>query len=348
MEEEKMDRTTKMAVAGIVVGIIAVGMLAAFFILRSGEKEPDLVIYSYDSFAAMADAVVKKFESQTGLKVKLYLYEDGGSVITQAEAEKGKPKADLLIGIDNSLLARSRKAGILEPYTPPSYQKIPDWLKFDSSGNLTPFDYGYIAIAYNSSALQEPPRNFTDLTDPKYAGKILLQDPSSSTVGASFMMYCAIMSGENYTTFLQGLKGNVKAIKSGWYSSFKDFEAGEAPMFVSYSTDLAYSVHEYGNTKYNVTIPSNTGYAQIEGMGIVKGAAHRTAAEQFIEFALSPAFQQEIPLNNWMLPVIPDTPLPQVFKDYVVIPSANCTVDSNYLAANYETWLTQWRNVMNV
>ena len=90
---------------------------------------------------------------------------------------------------------------------------------------------------------------------------------------------------------------------------------------------------------------SEGNYLQIEGMGILKGTKNPALAKKFIDFILTGDFQEEIPLTNWMFPVIPSVKLPDSF-DYAPKPSRVLSLPSSEIEANQDRWIEGWLEVM--
>ena len=112
------------------------------------EKEKELVIYTYDSMVSeygLGPIIIPKFEEQCDCTVKMLAKGDAGQLVSVLKLEKNNPKADLVIGIDNSLLSRTLKEDLLEPFEPKNIHLVPEELKFDKSMHLIPYDYGFIA-----------------------------------------------------------------------------------------------------------------------------------------------------------------------------------------------------------
>ena len=91
---------------------------ASFASCKRTTVENEVTIYAYDSFTAEWGAgpkIAALFEKESGCKVNLVTCEDGGAVLAKAAAEKSRPQADVLLGIDNQVLPSARKFGVLEP-----------------------------------------------------------------------------------------------------------------------------------------------------------------------------------------------------------------------------------------
>src|SRR5512133_1508346 len=59
---------------------------------------------------------------------------------------------------------------------------------------------------------------------------------------------------------------------------------------------------------------------QIEFVGILKGTQHRLLAEKFVDFMLSKQFQEDMPTQMFVYPVLPGVTLPDAFNKYSQAP----------------------------
>ena len=314
----------------------------------TAKEEQKLVIYSYDSFEYLASEVIPKFEEKYGVKVELQLIGDAGEVLNRLILEKDNPRADLVIGIDNSLLAKAIEAEVLEPYKPENINLVPESLIFDSTFHLTPYDYGYIAINYREDMVQNPPKGLEDLTKPEWRGKLVIEDPRTSSPGAAFLLWTiAVYGDDGYLYYWEKLKENDVHIVKGWTEAWTAFMNGEFPLVLSYATSPAATVY-YDNITYVKAVAFEEGnYMQIEGAGILMGAKNKELAKKFIEFMLTEDFQSAIPTNQWMYPVNPNVKLPEVFE-YAVQPNKikPVTLEPTYIKENFERWIKEWTALM--
>jgi thiamine transport system substrate-binding protein len=308
----------------------------------------DLTIYAYDSFVSEwgpAGTVIPKFELKYGLTVEIISVGDAGQVLNRAILEKKKPKADIVLGIDNNLLSKALDEGIFETYISPNLRYIPDELIFDKTHHITPFDHGYFAVVYDSVKLKNPPGSLEDLKRPEYRKKIILQDPRTSSPGLGFLLWTIAVYGEKYLHYWEELKPNILTITEGWDTAYGLFTSGEAPMVLSYTTSPAYHVEYENTTRYRAALFEEGNYLQIEGMGILKDAKNKTGARQFIDFILTADFQEEIPLTNWMFPVNPQVKLPESFG-YAPAPETVLSIDTFKIKENQKRWVDEWLKVI--
>ena len=329
----------------VIIGI----SIFSFFINRSpSDEEPGLIIYAYDSFVSEwgpGPKIFPAFEEKYGIKLSVISAGDAGQVLQRGIIEKDNVKADLLIGIDNNLLAKAIEEDILSPYRSNNLDKIPKELIFDKTNRVTPFDYGYFSIIYDSEKITNPPLSLNDLLKPEYADSLILMDPRTSSPGLGFMLWTKVAFGDDFGEYWRALMPSVLTITDGWDSGYGLFTEGEAPMVLSYTTSPAYHA-EYENTeRYKAALFSAGHYMQIEGMGIVKGAKNREAAENFIDFILENKFQSEIPLTNWMYPVRTDLVLPDSFK-MAPKPEKSLRMSSKEIDIHLASWIDEWTNAV--
>ena len=327
--------------------LLALLLLGGLFTARPVKAQEELTVYSYDSIEWWMKEIIPIFEEKYGVKVNLVLIGDAGEVLNRLILEKDNPQADVVVGIDNSYLAKAIDAGILEPYRPGNVDVIPQWIidSFDPTFHLTPYDYGYIAINYRKDMVQNPPKSLEDLTKPEWKGKLIIEDPRTSSPGMAFLLWTIAVYGDDWLYYWQKLKENDVQIVEGWSAAWEAFTKGEYPLVLSYATSPAATVYYENNTNIGAVAFEEGNYLQIEGAGIVKGAKHKELAKKFIEFLISEEAQEKLPVNQWMYPVNKNVQLPEVFK-YAVKVEKPVTLDPKEIEENYDTWLKQWTALM--
>ncbi len=306
-----------------------------------------LTIYSYDSFVSygLSKKVIPLFEKIYNEKVEVRTYGDAGSLLSRIILEKHRPKADIVLGIDQNLLPRALKEDILVPYKPKNLKNIKDKnLLFDPTYHIIPYDFGAIAIVYDKEKLDNPPLSFEELLDPKFKKALIIEDPRTSSTGLAFLYWTIAVYKDKFASYWKKLIPNILTITSGWDEAFNLFSNGEAPMMVSYATDPAYSYENYKTLKYGAIVFREGGYIQIEGAGIVKGTKNMESSKKFIEFMLTPEFQREIPLTQWMFPVV-NVPLPESFK-YAAKIDRILTIPPEIISKNQDQWIRRWEEII--
>ncbi|MFW6360556.1 MAG: thiamine ABC transporter substrate-binding protein [Spirochaetota bacterium] len=347
----------------IIAAVVLIAAVAAIVLFTPGKSEPapaqaesqdtaeeqsvqaeELVIYAYDSFTSEwgpGPEISARFEEQYGIPVEMRSVGDAGQVLQKAVLEKDDPQADILIGIDNNMIARAKNEDVLQPYTSPNLEKVPQDLIFDSDHHVTPYDYGYFSIIYDSQKIDNPPKSLDDLTAARFEDKLILMDPRTSSPGLGFLMWSIHEYGDRFVEYWEELQASTLTITEGWDSGYGLFTSGEAPLVLSYTSSPAYHVEYEDSRRYRAAIFEEGHYMQIEGVGIVKDAPHPDAAEKFIDFVLTKEFQEVIPLTNWMYPVLPEVELPESYE-FAPQPGKRFYFDAEQIDANREDWIDTW------
>jgi thiamine transport system substrate-binding protein len=295
----------------------------------------------------LIELVQNHFQKTLGVKVEFKSFSDTGPLFNQLIQEKQNPVADFVIGLDNNYLVKAVKYDLFQPYHPKVASKIKKELLFDPRYLLTPFDYGYIVFNYDREKLGRIPHTHKDLLDPYYKGKIIIENPQTSSPGQVFLLTTIALYGEKgYLNYWRVLKKNILTIAPGWDEAYGIYTNGEAPIVLSYGTSPVYHlIHEH-TERYQPLVLDDAAYAQIEAMGIVKGTHNAKLAEALEEYVLDPEFQKMIPENQFMYPVRRDVPLPESFK-IAAHAKKLLNLPSEKVAKNLDVWLNQWEKVIN-
>lgn len=296
----------------------------------SDERAKEVVVYAYDSFTAdwgPGPELVKLFEAETGYKCTLISAGDAVQVLTRAVLEKDSPQADVLLGIDNNQVKTVKTHKVLQSYKPAKADSlIPADAVMDSDWQLTPYDWSYFALIYDTHSTVPAPESLSDLTKSVYAKKLILMDPRTSTPGLGFAAWTRAVFGGTYLEYWKALKPSILTMAPGWDAGYGLFTAGEAPLVISYTTSPAYHV-EYDKTdRYKALIFDEGHIMQIEGAGLVKDAPNEKGGKAFLDFLISEKAQSVLPLTQWMYPVNPQVVLPDCYK---AAPKASKTLTSD-------------------
>ena len=303
-------------------------------------------------------------KNTTGVRVEILRSGDAGQMVNQAILSKNNPLGDVLYGVDNSFLSRALAAEIFTPYESPELQYVNADFIPDDTYRVTPVDFGDVCLNYDIAYFEENelrlPSSLSDLMLPEYEGLLVAENPATSSPGLAFLLATIAefgVEGEfTYLDYWQALYDNDILVVDGWtdayYGEFKvtGRDTGSRPMVVSYASsppaEVLYSENPEAGAITGAIVDDNMCFRQIEYVGILAGAANEGAARQFVDFMLSPAFQEELPLNMFVFPVREDILLPEVFAEYALIPEKPAHVDPAEIEANREEWIQAWMEVM--
>lgn len=331
--------------------LIIFTLMVSINLFAIGEKDnsdQSITVYAYDSFVSEwgpGAVLAEMFKEQTGITVNFEAPGDAVTVMSKVIMEKENPKADVVIGIDNNLVPIALEEGILSPYKPKRANDIRSELLLDDDFNLTPYDWGFFAICYDTTKVTIPPTSLEDLTDSRFEDSIVLIDPRTSTPGMGFLLSTVAVYGDDWPDYWERLKPSIITIADGWSSAYGLFTNGESDMVLSYSTSPVYHVMWEETDRYQAVIFEEGNYVQIEGMGVVEGTDNRDAAEAFIDFMLSEEAQRTIAEYNIMFPAIESTELPEAFN-YGLKSDTILRLSDDTISNESESYLQTWSEVM--
>jgi thiamine transport system substrate-binding protein len=328
-------RTLRAALCAPLAALLLIGLVSC-----KKEKNADLVIWTYDSFNSEwgpGPDVSKVFEEKTGVKITWVSHGDAGEIVSRLIQEGDNSNADIILGFDQNLAARILDSGLLEAYRPKGAEKIFSELVIDTDFRITPFDYSYFAIVYDSEMTANPPQSLEDLTSPQFKQSLLLIDPRTSSPGLGFFAWVKDSYGEGWQDYWRRLQPSILTVADGWSSAYGLFTRGEAPLVLSYTTSPGYHLEYEETERYKAAIFTDGHVMQIEAAGLLKTAKNKDNAKTFLDFMISADFQNIIPLTNWMYTVI-DIPLPDSFRinpksDKPLLPGPVSEADLNEWAA---------------
>jgi thiamine transport system substrate-binding protein len=78
----------------------------------------------------------------------------------------------------------------------------------------------------------------------------------------------------------------------------------------------------------------------------LKDTGQLELAQRFIDFMLSPRFQEDLPLQMFVYPVNPNAALPEEFLRYADMADEPAELDPVLIAARRDQWIRDWSEVM--
>jgi len=320
-------------------------------------------VMTHDSFD-IGEETLAAFEAQHEAEVEILQAGDAGVVLNQAILSVDNPMADVLYGVDSTLLSRALEAGIFEPYESPLLDEIPDSLELDPQHRALPVDYGNVCLNYDKGWFAErglaPPAGLEDLVKPDYAGLTVAENPATSSPGLAFLLATVGHFGESgdytYLDYWADLRDNDVLVVEGWedayWGQFTYGSGGEGdrPIVVSYASSPPVEVHfaeePFEEAPTAAVVGEGSCFRQIEFVGVLKGAQDVELARAWVDFMLGQTFQEDIPLHMFVFPANENAALPEVFAEFAAIPERPAEVDYAAIEANREAWIEAWTEVV--
>jgi thiamine transport system substrate-binding protein len=346
------------ALAVTLTAVATSGVLAAAPVApASAADSTTITLVTHDSFAA-SKSVLAAFTKQTGVKVKVLQAGDAGAALNQVILTKSNPIGDVFFGVDNTLLSRALDQDVFAKYAPGALSTVPEEYQLDPSHRLTPVDHGDVCINYDKKWFAREkvavPTSLDDLTKPAYKGRLVVENPATSSPGLAFQLATIARFGEGgWRDYWDKLRANDVKVDDGWESAYDgDFTQGANhgtyPLVVSYASSPPAAV--YYSKPQPTTSPIGTMldscFRQVEFAGVLKGTEHQAAARKLVDFMLSERFQADVPLQMFVFPVRNGTPLPTVFTKFAEVPDDPLTLPPADISAHRDTWITQWTDAV--
>jgi thiamine transport system substrate-binding protein len=161
--------------------------------------------------------------------------------------------------------------------------------------------------------------------------------------------------GDSFTEYWQALKDNGVVVVDGWETAYyTNFSAssgrGPQPMVVSYGTspavEVVFAEKPMDDAPTASILGPDTCFRQTEFVGILKGTRQRALAEKFVDFMLSKQFQEDVPLQMFVYPVLPNAALPDQFTKYAQAPEQAAVLVPDVIAEKRDAWIQAWTDVV--
>lgn len=323
----------------------------------SSTSEPRTVrVVTHDSFA-LSEGLVAAFEESTGITVEFIPAGDAGEVVNRAVLSSGNPEADVLFGIDTTLLSRAIEAEVFEPYSSSTEALRPE-LRDAGLGVVTPVDDGDVCVNIDDAWFADrgipAPAGLEDLADPRYRGLLVVQNPATSSPGLAFLLATIARYGDAWPGYWERLRANDVAVVNGWSEAYlSEFTAGggggDRPLVVSYSTsppaEIVYA-EEPKPDRPSTSVMLDGCYRQVEFAGVLRGTQDAASARAVVDWLVSPEVQADVPLSMFVFPARDGVPLPEVFERFVTRPAEPLELSAEEIAAQRDEWIEQWTQLV--
>jgi thiamine transport system substrate-binding protein len=320
---------------------------------KKSQAPQELKVMTHDSFAVSED-VIAAFEQENNAKVSFLASGDTGTALNKAILAKDNPLADVFYGVDNTFLSRALQEGIFEDYRSPLLDNIPGEFKLDPEDRASPVDYGDVCLNYDIAYFKDrgitPPQTLEDLLKPEYKGLVVVENPATSSPGLAFLLATIAHFGEDgYLDYWEALAANDLLVVNDWNTAYyTEFSrsGGTRPLVLSYASSPVAEVLFASEPVSEPPTAAVTGpqscFRQVEFAGILKGTKQRDLAEKWIDFMLSTTFQENMPLQMFVMPVNSEAELDETFSQYTAIPQEPALLDPETISANREKWIKAW------
>ncbi|WP_046727849.1 thiamine ABC transporter substrate-binding protein [Streptomyces humi] len=328
----------------------------------SGAGSKTVTLVSHDSWAVSKN-VLQDFEKQSGYQVKVLKDGDAGQAVNKAILTKDNPQGDVFFGVDNTLLSRALDNGLFQPYRAKGLDQVGTAYQLDAAEHrVTPVDYGDICVNYDKAYFSEhklnPPTSYADLVKPEYKNLLVTENAATSSPGLGFLLGSAARYGDaGWPDYWKRLKANGVKVVDGWEQAYNEEFSGSAggrkakgdrPLVVSYASSPPAEVI-YADPKPSTAptgVADGTCFRQIEFAGLLSNAGNTKGGKALIDFLVSKEFQQDMPLNMFVYPVVKGATVPAEFTKYGPAAQDPATMAPDRIAANRDQWVKTWTSLV--
>lgn len=235
--------------------------------------------------------VNKQFEALTGIKVNYTMYATNEELY--AKLASGGSDYDVIIPSDY-MISRLINEDRLEKL---DYSNIPNFDKYinetfknpeyDTANEYTvPYTWGLVCLIYNKTMVEEAPTSWAALWDEKYKENILMFNNPRDAFGIAQAYLGYSMNTEDTAELdscyelLKSQKNVVQAyVMDEIFDKMENGSAALAPYYVGDAVTMLEN-----NEDLDYVLPDEGTNLFVDAICIPKGAAHKEAAEMYINF----------------------------------------------------------------
>ena len=277
-------------------------------------------------------------------------------VLERIRAESVNSQADVWFGAPAEAFDRATKEKLLQPYKP-------TWAAAVDAEGREEGDHWYgtyltpEVIAYNSDVVTaaEAPKDWDEVLDPKWKGKVLIRDPIAS--GTMRAIFGAIMARSMAQTgkpdagyeWLRRLDVNTREYVLNPTILYQKIGRQEGVITLWDMPDIA-TLEQRFKIPVKYVIPSSGTPLLVDGIAIVRGSKHPAEAKLYYEYVTSPEAMLAAADKFLRIPARKDIPADKLpgwiqaaQKEIKPMP-----VDRAVMAAHLDEWMKYWdANIRN-
>lgn len=255
---------------------------------EAARKEKPITVYTAHYNTEDAQSLCQAFEKKyAGLKCNFVRTTAQVAYQRfQQDLQAGAPVASIFSSTDVSHYPAMKEKGLLMPYTPHNVANMVDSLKAynDKDGQYWVTAAALMLLTYNSSAVseKEAPKNWPDLLDPKWKGKVSIGHPAFSGYVGTWVVLMNKLYGWDYFTKLEKNQPQIGRSVNDTVTMLNSKER----LVAAGPEGTTLLSRDKGNP-VAVIYPTDGSLLMVSPSAIPKNAPSPNAAKLYMEFLLS-------------------------------------------------------------
>lgn len=270
-------------------------------------------------------------------------------ILDRVRSEAANPQADVWFGAPAEVFARAAAETLLVAYKP-------TWAAAVDAAARDPHDLWYgtyrtpEVIAYNTEAVkrEDAPKDWDEVLDPKWKGKVLIRDPlGSGTMRAIFAAmilrgWSATNGPDSGYAWLKRLDASTKEYVANPALLYQKLGRQEGLITLFDMPDIA--ALKGRGIPVDYIIPRSGTPLLVDGIAMVKGSKHPEAGRLYYEYVTSRRALIDAAAKFQRIPVRADLPvdsLPPWVREAMTGIKA-MPMDRGILDAHLDEWMRYW------
>jgi iron(III) transport system substrate-binding protein len=262
-----------------------------------------------------------------------------GQLLRRIEAEAAKPQGDIFWSSSANTLGAFKQ--LYEPYKPVGSDKILDSLRVaDDSMAACNIHVAVLMVNEKQLAGLPAPKNWADILDPRWKGKLIIADPANSSTAYTILWGIDKMLGADG---LKALAANVKVTSSA-PTVLRGVAQGEFAAGLTFESN-AYAYVAGGQSEISLVYPADGTYTTAEYLTLIKGAPAGAAAKQVADLLVSREVQVALLEAAFRRPSRTDIEVGKHVKLPEIASIKVFKTDENDAAAQRTAFLARWASL---
>ena len=260
-----------------------------------GGVKGDVMVYT-SIYPDIIDKMCKPNVAKAFKDLKVTWFQGGTEKVKTKIAGEIKAKkigADVLMVADPSYYLALKKQGLLLDYVSKNQKDV--IADKDKNGAWTAVRISNMIIAYNKDKVKNPPKSWTDLTDPKWKGKIAMPNPMLS--GTAYVAVGALSDKLGWDYFKK-LKANGLRVEEGNSAIQNKLLTGEYAAAMILEENIL-KLKETKHEPLEVVYPSDGIICVPSPIAIFNTTKNPDGAKALVDWWLSKEGQQAV-VKGWM------------------------------------------------